>query len=225
MVWEWELIDWLNVFKRSKPEVTEEIQEKPKKGPHIVWLHGANQTSNSFNYIKKIIPDFDCTLVNYSSQNGFFENLDIIVSELDKEKPTFVIGHSMGGLYALHLINHINVVGGISISTPFRGSTSADWAKFVCPSYQLFRDVGKRSKPIQQAHKIEIKVPWTQIITTEGGVPYLGSANDGVCTIEEMEHRKEMEFVYVPYTHYEVVCVDEVAEIIHEKYKVIIEKV
>jgi len=219
------MIDWMNLFRRKSPTITEEITEETPHGPHVVWLHGANQTSNSFNYLRKCLPDWECTLVNYSSQNGFFENLDIIVSELDKEKPTFVIGHSMGGLYALHLTNHINVVGGVSISTPFRGSSMADWAKFVCPNYQLFRDVGKRSKPIQEAHKIEINFPWTQIISTTGGVPYYSGPNDGVCTIEEMEHRKDMELIHVPYTHYEVICADDVAEIIHEKYKVIVEKV
>ena len=49
-----------------------------------------------------------------------------------------MIGHSLGGLYALHLTKHVNVAGAVSISTPFAGSWTADWAIFFVPIINYF---------------------------------------------------------------------------------------
>ena len=129
------------------------------------------------------------------------------------------MGHSLGGLYALHLTQHVEVVGGVSISTPFRGSSTADWAKYMVPSYALFKDVGRRAPAVQDSFKIYLDIPWTQIVSTTGSVPYHNGPNDGVVTIASMEHRQDMEFIRVEHTHYEVVCSDLVADIIVQKYK------
>ena len=206
-------------FKGPKVEHTDVHEDPTAKGPNIVWLHGANQTSMSFNYLKKILPEWPSTFVDYSSMNHFYDNLENIVDNVKDKGPLFVIGHSLGGIYAIHLLKHCNVVGGISISTPFRGSSMADWAKYIVPGYPLFRDVGRKSRPIVEAQEQIIDVPWPQIISTTGGVPYMGP-NDGVVTIESMEYRKkDMECIYVPNTHYEVMCSDDVAHIIKHRYE------
>lgn len=142
-----------------------------------------------------------------------------MIVELENKGPLFVVGHSLGGIYALHLAGTLNVVAGVSISTPFRGSSTADWAKYLVPGYQLFRDVGRRSRPIIDGHKIKLNIPWTQIVSTSGNVPYHSGPNDGVCTIASMEHRAaDMELIHVNNTHYEVVCNEKVANIIQERY-------
>ncbi len=107
---------------------------------------------------------------------------------------------------------------GVSISTPFRGSSTADWAKYVVPSYPLFRDIGRKSDPIKKANEIELDIPWTQIVSTTGGVPYHNGPNDGVVTLASMTHRTDMEYIEVPHTHYETMCSDQVAEIVAERY-------
>lgn len=205
-------------MESTEPQVNDNIEEV--KGPHVVWLHGANQSSLSFNYLRSKLPDWNCTLINYSSMDGFYNNLERIIDNVSHQGPLFVVGHSLGGIYALHLLKHCDVVGGVSISTPYRGSSAADWAKFIVPSYPLFKDVGRKSKPIVEAHGIKISVPWTQIVSTTGTVPYLNGANDGVVTVASMEHRKnDMELLYVNHTHYEVMCSDEVSKIIKSKYQ------
>lgn len=140
---------------------------------NVIWLHGANQTSLSFKYLQTKTQFNKEIMVNYSSMDRFYDNLDMITEQCQNRGPHFVIGHSMGGLYALHLTKYLRIVGGVSISTPFRGSSTADWAKYIVPSYPLFRDIGKRSDPIKQANEIELDIPWTQIVTTTGSVPYL----------------------------------------------------
>ena len=71
-----------------------------------------------------------------------------------------------------------------------------------------------------EANSIPINVPWTQIVSTTGTVPYLKSPNDGVVTVESMEQRKnDMECVRVKNTHYEVMCSNDVAHIIQQRYE------
>ena len=215
-------MDWSFNFLKKTPKIeSKELHQKSAHvGPNIVWLHGAGQTSTSFNYLRLVLPDWPATLIDYSSENSFYDNLDLIHSSVCSKEPLFVIGHSLGGIYGLHLTQHCNVVGGISISTPFNGSVIADWAKYIIPSYPLFRDVGSKSRPITEANSMPINIPWTQIISTTGTVPYIKAPNDGVVTVESMERRKnDMECVYVENTHYEVMCSNNVAQIIQKRYE------
>ena len=188
------------------------------KDINVIWLHGANQTSLSFKYLQTKTQFSKEIMVNYSSMDRFYDNLDMITEQCQNRGPHFVVGHSMGGLYALHLTKYLRVVGGISISTPFRGSSTADWAKYVVPSYPLFRDIGRKSDPIKKAHEIELDIPWTQIVSTTGSVPYHNGPNDGVVTLASMTHRTDTELVEVAHTHYETMCSDQVAEIVAERY-------
>ena len=191
----------------------------------VVWIHGANQTGLSFQYLRSLTNFPNEIILEYDSSNKFYDNLEILAKDLkNKSQVYFIVGHSLGGLYAIHLTKHIVLVGAVTISTPFAGSWTADWAKFFVPSYQLFRDVGRRSSPINDAKSIHLNVPWTQIVSTSGGVPYHGGPNDGVCTIKSMKSRMDMELVEVPHTHFEVMCSDVVAQIILNSYYSVSEK-
>lgn len=189
---------------------------------NVIWLHGANQSSLSFEYLRSKTNFSNEILINYSSMNRFHDNLDMITEQCQNKGPHFVVGHSMGGLYALHLTKYLRIVGGVSISTPFRGSSTADWAKYIVPSYPLFKDIGRKSDPIKQANEIELDIPWTQIVSTTGSVPYHNGPNDGVVTLASMTHRADMEFIELPHTHYEVMCSKGVADIISSRYSNII---
>ena len=207
----------LNYFRNLFGNHTEE--KRTTNDINVVWLHGANQTSLSFEYLRSKLNFPNEILINYSSMNRFQDNIEMIVDQIQGKGPHFVIGHSMGGLYALHLTHYVRVVGGVSISTPFRGSSTADWAKYIVPSYPLFKDIGRKSDPIKRANEIELEIPWTQIVSTHGNVPYHNGPNDGVVTLASMKHRTDMELVEVPHTHYEVMCSNTVADIIKNNYK------
>jgi len=199
-------------------------EKRTSEDINVIWLHGANQTSLSFKYLQGKTNFTNEILVNYSSMNRFQDNLEMIVDQVQGKGPHFVIGHSMGGLYALHLTQYVRVVGGVSISTPFRGSSTADWAKYIVPNYPLFKDIGRKSDPIKQANEIVLDIPWTQIVSTAGSVPYHNGPNDGVVTLASMENREDMTKVRVDHTHYEVMCSDTVAEIISSCYSRVLTK-
>jgi len=213
----------INLIKRWFIPLKYEVDESGSDGITVIWIHGANQSGLSFQYLRSLTRFKNELVVEYDTSHKFKDNLRLLSNEIHKVKgPYFLIGHSLGGLYALHLTKHVDVAGAVSISTPFAGSWTADWARFFVPTYQLFRDVGRRSIPIKESQNIKLTVDWTQIVSTKGNVPYHGGQNDGVCTIKSMKSRKDMELIEVPHTHFEVMCSDLVVEIILDRYQKVV---
>ena len=109
----------------------------------VVWIHGANQTGLSFQYLRSLTNFPNEIILEYDSSNKFYDNLEILAENLKNKSQTyFIVGHSLGGLYAIHLTKYIDLVGAVTISTPFAGSWTADWAKCFVPSYQLAAGAG-----------------------------------------------------------------------------------
>jgi pimeloyl-ACP methyl ester carboxylesterase len=185
----------------------------------LVYIHGASATSESFNYIRSKIGDG--ISVNYDSRNGFENNLAAIKEQIGKTKDVFFIAHSLGGIYAIHLANAIpkQVLGAVTLSTPYGGAEVADFAKFFLPFSRLMRDIGPSSWVMRQADKIKIQHPWTNVVTVQGQSPFIVEPNDGVVTIASMKHHADMELVEVDYNHYEVVLSDKIISIIKERIK------
>jgi pimeloyl-ACP methyl ester carboxylesterase len=185
----------------------------------LVYIHGASATSESFNYIRSKIGDG--IAVNYDSRNGFENNLENLKRELGPFKDIFFVAHSLGGIYSLHLANAMpkQVVGAVTLSTPYGGAEVADFAKYFLPFSRLMRDIGPSSWVMRQSDKIKIQHPWTNVVTVQGQSPFIAEPNDGVVTIASMKHHADMELVEVDYNHYEVVLSDKIVDIIRERIK------
>ena len=185
----------------------------------LVYIHGASATSESFNYIKKHIQEKEL-LINYDSRNGFEKNLANMRELLGAQKDMFFICHSLGGIYALHLTNEFpnQVIGAVTLSTPYGGAEVADVAKYFLPYSRLLKDIGPTSWAMKYARDIQISCPWTNIVTTQGSAPWIPAPNDGVVTISSQRKRGDiMELIELDCNHYEVVLNDQVIEIIKEK--------
>ena len=186
---------------------------------NLVYIHGANATGDSFNYIRsKLGSGID---LNYDSRNGFENNLADMLTTLINVKDIAFISHSLGGIYALHISHAISnqVLGAVTLSTPYGGAEVADYAQYFLPFSRLMRDIGPSSWAMKQAKKIKIQHPWTNIVTVKGQSPFILAANDGVVTIASQKHHEDMELVLVDYNHYEVVLADPVIDIIQERVK------
>jgi predicted alpha/beta hydrolase family esterase len=183
----------------------------------LVYIHGASATSESFNYIRSKIGNG--IAINYDSRNGFENNLKNIKKELKPLKDIFFVAHSLGGIYSLHLANAMpkQVLGAVTLSTPYGGAEVAEFAKYFLPFSRLMRDIGPSSWAMKQANEINIQHPWTNVVTVKGQSPFMAEANDGVVTISSMKHLADMELVEVDYNHYEVVLSDQIIDIIKER--------
>ena len=183
----------------------------------MVYIHGANATSESFNYIKsKLGGGID---INYDSRNGFENNLKDMQHTLNGHTDLVFIAHSLGGIYSLHLANAMPdaVNGAVTLSTPYGGAEVADYVKYFLPFSRLMRDIGPSSWVMKQANSIKIQHPWTNIVTVKGQSPFMNEPNDGVVTIASQRHHADMELVEVDYNHYEVVLSDSVITLINDR--------
>lgn len=185
----------------------------------LVYIHGASATSESFNYIRKQIKGKEL-LINYDSRNGFEKNLENMKELLGAQKDMFFICHSLGGIYALHLAHEFTdqVLGAVTLSTPYGGAESADVAKYFLPYSRLLKDIGPNSWALKKARQIDLTQPWLNIVTTTGSAPWISSPNDGVVTINSQRSREDiMELIELECNHYEVVLNDKVIEIIKKR--------
>jgi pimeloyl-ACP methyl ester carboxylesterase len=186
----------------------------------LVYIHGASATSESFNYIRKHIGGKD-VVINYDSRNGFENNLKSMQEQLSKIENVFYIGHSLGGIYALHLANALpkQTLGAVTLSTPYGGAEAAEYAKYFLPFSRLMRDIGPSSWAMKEAKRIKIQHPWTNIVTIKGQSPFIVEPNDGVVTIASQKKHIDMELIEIDYNHYEVVLSDRVIDIIKSRIK------
>jgi len=173
----------------------------------IVYIHGANATGDSFNYIRTHITEYNELVLEYDSKDGFYTNLERMAEQIQKIKDAFFVCHSLGGIYALHLadIYPKKVVGAVTMSTPYGGAEVADYAKYFLPFSRLLRDIGPNSRPIATANTIKVQHPWTQIVTTNGSSPWIIEPNDGVVTLRSMRYRTDMTQIDIHSNHYEII--------------------
>ena len=187
----------------------------------IFYIHGANASPQSFTFLSNIISK-DCEFADYSSSNGFFNNLRHMQDQI-KDNDWFIVSHSLGGIYSAHLSSFLGtrLKGAVSLSTPYGGSEISDMMMFVHPFTRLFRDTGTRARPIVDAQQIlrgKPKSNWTGVVTTSGRVPYLPGHNDGVVSVNsQMALSDCMDIVHLDCNHYEILQESTVADIVLSK--------
>lgn len=184
--------------------------------PHLVFIHGANQSPSCWTHIIAHLQPKQYTLLDYDSRNSFANNLERMKDEISHLKNVFFVAHSLGGIYSIHLYHQLkrNVAGAITISTPYGGSALAIFFRQMFPSYQLFRDICPTSPPIYSSKLIDIEIPWTQIVTTSGHHPIHVLPNDGVVTKNSMMNRSDIDYILIDEDHYDVLYSSEVIDII-----------
>jgi len=186
----------------------------------IVYIHGATASERSFAYIQKSIRADKPVYLNYDKDTRAKENLQRMYDILDYEDgPFFFVCHSLGGIYATYLQQEFSTAtkGVVSLATPFGGSEIATWGSMLNPGYQLFKDITTSSSFIKNSTAINITCPWTQIVTTEGDVPWLTGRNDGIVTRWSMTCRSDVDYVTVDRNHYEIILSQRVVDIIKQR--------
>lgn len=184
----------------------------------LVYIHGANASHESFNYIREHLGGDDIT-VDYFCQHGFEHNLELIYRKIKHEQDMFFIAHSLGGIYSLYLANRMpsQVLGAVTLSTPYGGSEFADYAKYFMPFNRLFKDVSTHGPIIKQSFDMTIQHPWCNVVSTTGSAPWIIKHNDGVVSVDSMKHRQDMDLEFIDCNHYEVVLSPKVLSIIKDR--------
>ena len=181
----------------------------------LVYIHGANATRTSWNYLRGKLNVSNEYVLEYSCYNKFTDNLQDMLREIHQLERVFFIGHSLGGVYAYHLASKLpfRAMGGISIAAPFGGVSSAYFLSFMFPFYQLYKDIKPNSFAINHISEIKNVRRWTQVITTRGHNPMIHGKNDGVVTITS-QRQIDCEKIYMNETHNEILQSDELAGLV-----------
>lgn len=174
----------------------------------LVYIHGANSTSQSFSFLQDKMPEHEILNINYDVNTPFIDNEKRMAKEIRAAfgyKPISFIGHSLGGLFCVRLMNkNKHAERTFSMAAPYGGSRFVGYLTWICPSYQLFKDIAVTSDIIKYFKTEEQTKPILQLITTGGGNPLMGEDNDGTVTVRSQKTILGATFKRVPYNHFEV---------------------
>lgn len=179
----------------------------------ICYIHGAQASYKSFNFIKSKFPNHNIIDITYTTAVPLEENLDNCIKEVEKiKKDISIIGHSLGGILGLGLSQLSNNVDKlVTLSTPFGGSKMADTLRWWYPSIQLFDDISTLSPILKEVRYRGAKKPTLSFITTEGRSPLFHEPNDGVVSVSSQISLPGSNYVQVPLNHFEILLCEDVA--------------
>jgi pimeloyl-ACP methyl ester carboxylesterase len=185
---------------------------------NLVYIHGHAASMKCFSFIRKHLGHSKEIFLEYDSNDGFAGNCAAMLERLKNVDEVFFIAHSVGGIYALHLAHSLEnkVLGAVTLSTPYGGSTEAGFLQFFSAFHPILRDVHPYSRPISDGNSLPILHPWTAVVTTAGHYPFTIEPNDGVVTLKSMRHRKDLQVIELPLNHNQVLLSERTVEIIRD---------
>jgi len=185
--------------------------------PHILCIPGAFSTCAVFNYLRIQVPHSTWTGVNYNHHARVQTAIQHLLQVFDQQPSKFhVIAHSMGGLLALHTIDHEKVLSVCTISTPLKGLPYYWWQKWVF-SHRLLYDVHEHQDWIQAIHTKVYHKPVHHLISTMGDNPWHSQPNDGVITIDS-QLKTVGSHVCIATNHWEILMHDQTVQELNNWY-------
>lgn len=183
---------------------------------HIVYVHGANATPKSFSYLEGTLPAHTKSYITYDASDSLAVTIRDAAAQIDQ--PCHIIGHSLGGVIALaisqlHGPSTVRTV--TTISAPFGGSETAERMSIFMPFNPFLKNIKSSNTLLKNIAKVGPTVPTMTIITTGGRSPLEPKDNDGVVTVESQLALARAYQVHVPYTHFEVLMDQGVADMIN----------
>jgi pimeloyl-ACP methyl ester carboxylesterase len=194
----------------------------------ICTIHGNAATPQSFNMIKKCLPNYEYLDLSYDSRMGFWNNLEHMEDHLSYyPKDEFVfLSHSLGGVYAAYLASPYRkrTLAVITMATPFAGCEAAGMLNLLAPS-QLFKDIRTNSDVMRGVQQLDIKCLVTAIVTTSGQSSLWTKINDGIVSRESMlALNGDVTYYDVHATHNEILLHEATVEIVEEAIKQALQK-
>lgn len=148
---------------------------------HIYAIHGAFSSPTIFNYLKaQLDPQYKWHFLDYQKETGGLQ--DIISRACPPTEPHHVVGHSMGGLIALALLNNSNITSVTTISTPLGGAEINFMQQYLSRS-EFMSDINSSGEFIRGLQKSKPATPVQHIVSTAGFNPWIYEPCDGVVTL------------------------------------------
>lgn len=173
----------------------------------ILGIHGAWSSSTSFNYIKSKIKPKDWLCVDYDHRvHSYDDILNMSIGLMDE--PYVVIGHSLGGMIALHQSQDILCKGIITLASPLSG-LDLNLIQLYLSRASLISKIASSSREIKEIHELSYDhVPVLHLVANKGYNPFIYENNDGVLPIKVQTSWSCGKLVDIPANHYEILQSD-----------------
>ena len=188
------------------------INSKMEDSKTILFLHGANSTSRTFNFIRQGLPDHNSILVNYDSNIPILDTLNDLRRDIKPYSVNYVVSHSLGGILAVLLSQLKTLDKIVSISTPYGGSKFADWMKYIPMHTSLFSEIASQSQLIKHIKKMRVIPPVFSIVTTStpNNMPSYWGESDGVVSVESQTSLQNAQYKKYNLNHFETLIDEQV---------------
>lgn len=160
---------------------------------NLFLIHGAWSSGITFNYLKEcllndpLIKNSIDNIVNFEYDTNS-SNLGGIIKAAAKElnlPNTIVIGHSMGGIVALTLEEHINVRAVVTVASPIAGIRMNKLAEtFLAMRAPIISDITESSVHIRNLRYKKYTKDVRVCVSQSGYNPVMFEKTDGVVSIE-----------------------------------------
>ena len=171
----------------------------------IFAIHGAFSTPTIFNYLRLRLSKCDWRFLDYHED---VKGVDDICARAVIDRPSHVIGHSMGGLIALALAADPNVISITTVATPLDGLGVNALQAYLTRS-GFINEVAYRSMFMQRLHRTKYSQPVQHLISTAGFNPYMYEDNDGVVTLKSQRGWAAGPTIEIAANHAEIMLRDE----------------
>lgn len=173
----------------------------------ILAIHGAWSSSISFNFLKSKIKPKVWETIDYDHRKHSYEDILNMSTGVINE-PYVAIGHSLGGLIALHQSQNPFCKGIITLASPLAG-LDLNLIQLYLSRSSLIGKIASSSREIRDIHHLNYDhVPVLHLIANKGYNPFIYEDNDGVLPIKVQTGWTCGEVVEVLANHYEILQSD-----------------
>jgi len=184
----------------------------------ILAIHGAWSSSISFNYLKSKTKAKIWHCVDYDHRvddwNNILEKSIGVIRE-----PYIAIGHSLGGMIALHMSQDTNCKGIITLASPLAG-LDLNLIQMYLSRASLIAAVEKNSKQVREIHNMRYDhVPVLHLVASKGYNPFIYEDNDGVLPLKVQTAWTCGNVAEIAANHYEILQSDATVAAIQHFFK------
>jgi triacylglycerol esterase/lipase EstA (alpha/beta hydrolase family) len=183
----------------------------------ILYIHGANATPDSFNYIKSKLPTHRVSYITYDANDPLESLIELAANAI--VEPSHIVAHSLGGVIAVAVSQRYSdkVLSVTTMATPFGGSEAATRASVLLPFSTFLKNIHTHNPTLREIIQIGYTVPTTNIVTTAGSNMFEHRPNDGVVTLDSQRAFNPTRRYEVDTNHFEVLLCPHVIQLIEER--------
>jgi pimeloyl-ACP methyl ester carboxylesterase len=173
----------------------------------ILAVHGAWSSSISFNYLRSKTKTKDWSCIDYDHRVDDWNS--ILAKTIGHViEPYVAIGHSLGGMVALHMSQDTNCKGIITLASPLAG-LDLNLIQMYLSRASLISAVSKTSRQVREIQELRYEhIPVLHLIATKGYNPFIYEDNDGVLPIKVQTGWTCGEVGEIAANHYEILQSD-----------------